>query len=157
MTVSGNSPARQLQEELRTARTLLELLKQEQAQLVAADIDALNALTEEKTRLVTRMSELATDRHHALAATGFAASEAGMQAWLENHQPDEARQAWQNLLELARAAKEVNRSNGLLIGKHLTRNQSALNVLKGGPQGQTLYGPNGQSSVTAAGRGLAIG
>jgi len=154
MTVSGNSPARQLQEELRTARTLLELLKQEQAQLVAADIDALNALTEEKTRLVTRMSELATDRHHALAATGFAASEAGMQAWLE---PEEARQAWQNLLELARAAKEVNRSNGLLIGKHLTRNQSALNVLKGGPQGQTLYGPNGQSSVTAAGRGLAIG
>lgn len=157
MTVSGNSPARQLQEELSTARTLLNLLKEEQAQLIAADIDALTALTEEKTRLVTRMSELATERHDALSASGFAASEAGMQAWLENRQPEELRKAWLALLELARAAKEINRSNGLLIGKHLNRNQSALNALKGGPQGQALYGPNGQSSVTAGGRGLAIG
>ncbi|QAU34339.1 flagellar protein FlgN [Janthinobacterium sp. 17J80-10] len=157
MTASGTSPAHQLQEELRTARTLLELLKEEQAQLITADIDALTALTEEKTRLVTRMSELAAERHLALAAIGFAATEAGMQAWLESRQPEVIHQSWQNLLELARAAKEVNRSNGLLIGKHLNRNQSALNVLKGGPQGQALYGPNGQSSVTAGGRGLAIG
>ena len=156
MTQAGNSPEHQLQEELRMARALLDLLNKEQAQLIAADIDALTALTEEKTRLVTRMSALAAERHQALAIAGFAATEEGMQAWLANRQPDTTLQSWQELLQLARSAKEVNRSNGLLIGKHLARNQSALNVLKGGPQGQALYGPNGQS-VAAAGRGLAIG
>lgn len=157
MTQAGNSPAHQLQEEIRLARTLLDLLKEEQARLIAAEIDALTVLTEEKSRLVARMSEFAAERHHALLAAGFAATEEGMQAWLESRQPETVRQSWQELLQLAKSAKDLNRSNGLLIGKHLARNQSALNVLKGGPQGQPLYGPNGQSAVTSAGRGLAIG
>lgn len=157
MNQSGTGPAHKLHEENRTARTLLDLLKKEQAQLVAADVEALTALTEEKNRLVVRMSELAAERHAALSAEGFAATEQGMQAWLDKLQPPTARQSWKELLEVAKAAKEINRSNGLLIGKHLARNQNALNVLKGGPQGQALYGPNGQSSVTAAARGLVIG
>jgi flagella synthesis protein FlgN len=155
--MNQSGPAHKLHEENRTARMLLDLLKQEQARLVAADIDALTALTEEKTRLVARMSELAKERHTALADAGFAATEQGMQAWLDSLQPATARQSWKDLLELAKAAKEINRSNGLLIGKHLARNQGALNVLKGGAQGQALYGPNGQSAVTPAARGLAIG
>ncbi|RJG01184.1 flagella synthesis protein FlgN [Noviherbaspirillum sedimenti] len=157
MNPSGNSPAHSLHEENRTARMLLDLLKQEQTQLIAADIDALTALTEEKTRLVARMSELATGRHQALAAAGFTATEQGMQAWLDSLQAATVRQSWQELLDLARAAKDINRSNGLLIGKHLARNQGALNVLKGGAQGQALYGPNGQSAVRTTVRGLAIG
>ena len=157
MNPTGNSPAHDLHEENSAAHMLLDLLKKEQAQLIAADIDALTTLTEEKTRLVARMSELATGRHQALAAAGFAATEAGMQAWLDSLQTSTARQSWKELLELSRAAREINRSNGLLIGKHLARNQGALNVLKGGPQGQALYGPNGQSSVRTSVRGLAIG
>ncbi|HCY62957.1 MAG TPA: flagellar protein FlgN [Oxalobacteraceae bacterium] len=157
MNSSGNSPAHKLHEENRHARMLLDLLQKEQAQLIAADINALTSLTEEKARLVARMSELAAERHTALAAAGFAATEEGMQAWLDSLQPSTVRQSWKELLDLARAAKDINRSNGLLIGKHLARNQGALNVLKGGPQDQALYGPNGQSSVTPGGRGLAIG
>lgn len=157
MNQTGNSPAQNLHEENSTARILLDLLKKEQEQLIAADIDALTTLTEEKTRLVARMLELASGRHQALAATGFAATEAGMQAWLDSLQSAVVRQSWHELLELGRAAKEINRSNGLLIGKHLARNQGALNVLKGGPQGQALYGPNGQSAVRTSVRGLAIG
>jgi flagella synthesis protein FlgN len=157
MNQTGTGPAHKLHEENRTARMLLDILKKEQAQLVAADIAALTALTEEKTQLVVRMAELAAERHTALATAGYAATEEGMQAWLDSVQPPTARQSWKELLEVARAAKEINRSNGLLIGRHLTRNQSALNVFKGGQQGQALYGPDGQSSVSPAGRGLAIG
>ncbi|TCS39159.1 flagella synthesis protein FlgN [Paucimonas lemoignei] len=157
MNQTGTGPAHKLHEENRTARMLLEILNKEQAQLVAADVDALTALTEEKNQLVARMSELAAERHAALTAAGFEATEQGMQAWLDSLQPPTARQSWKELLEIAQAAKEINRSNGMLIGKHLARNQNALNVLKGGPQGQTLYGPNGQSAVTPAGRGLVIG
>jgi len=157
MNQTGNSPARTLHEENRMAHELLDLLKKEQAQLIAADIDALTNLTEEKSRLVARMSELAANRHQVLAVSGYAGTEAGMQAWLESRQPGAAHQSWQELLQLAKAAKEINRSNGLLIGKHLARNQSALNILTGGPQGQALYGPDGQSAVRTAVRGLAVG
>src|SRR4051794_25026656 len=130
MNQTGNSPAHNLYEENHMARLLLDLLKQEQAKLIAADIEALTALTEEKTRLVTRMSALATERHQALALAGFSATEDGMQAWLESHQPADARQSWQELMQLARDARDTNRSNGLLIGKHMARNQGALNILK---------------------------
>lgn len=156
MNISGNGPAHTLHDENRAAQSLLDLLNQEQAQLIAADIDGLTGLTEEKTRLVAQMSALATRRYAALTAAGFASGEAGMQCWLEQSDTAAA-DAWRQLLSLAQAAKEVNRVNGLLIGKHLTRNQASLNLLKGGPQAQTLYGPNGQSSVKTNARGLAIG
>lgn len=157
MNQNGTGPAHKLHEESRIARMLLDLLKKEQSQLVAADIAALTALTEEKTRLLARMSELAEERHAALAAAGFAATEQGMQSWLDTLQPPTARQSWSELLEVAKAAKELNRTNGMLIGKHMARNQGALNVLKGGQPGQALYGPDGQSAISPAGRGLAIG
>ncbi|HCE08923.1 MAG TPA: flagellar protein FlgN, partial [Oxalobacteraceae bacterium] len=48
----GTSPADSLDEELDGIRRLLQLLKQEQAQLVAANVDGLPALTEQKARIV---------------------------------------------------------------------------------------------------------
>lgn len=157
MTIPGNSPASSLQDENRTARMLLDLLRKEQSHLIAADIDALTALTDNKLQLVSRLSELAVRRYQALAAAGFEAKEAGMQAWLGKNDAVFVKDSWNELLALARAAKEINRTNGLLIGKHLTRSQNALNAIKGGQQGQTFYGPNGQSTVKSSVRGLAIG
>ncbi len=157
MNASGNSPAHSLHEENHAARTLLDLLKKEQAQLIAANIEGLTTLTEEKNRLVSEMAALAAKRHQALATAGYEAKESGMQAWLASMPSATISEAWNELLALATVAKELNRTNGLLIGKHLARNQNALNVLKGGPQGQSLYGPNGQSTVKTTIRGLAIG
>lgn len=157
MTLPGNSPANSLNEETRLARALLALLQTEQEQLIAADIEKLTALTEEKGVIVAQLSALAANRHQALAAAGFANQDAGMQAWLEKSASPSATQSWNQLMSLAQAAKEINRINGMLITKHLARNQSALNIVKGGPQGQTFYGPNGQSSVKTTVRGLVIG
>ncbi len=157
MNTNGISPAHSLHQENQAARTLLDLLKKEQAQLIAADIDSLTVLTEEKSKLIAHLSELTTRRYQALATAGFDAKEAGMQAWLDKTAIATASQSWKELLALATAAKEMNRTNGLLIGKHLARNQNTLNILKGGPQGQTFYGPNGQSSVKTSVRGLAVG
>lgn len=157
MNPIGNTPASTLQDETQAARTLLELLKQEQAQLIAADINALTALTDEKTRAIARISELASRRYATLAAAGFEAQETGMQAWLEKSAQSKFRQVWDELLSLAQSAKEMNRINGLLINKHLANNQQALNILRGGQTGQSFYGPNGQSATNTRARGLAIG
>lgn len=157
MTATGNNPAQSLHEENRMARLLLEVLKKEQAQLIAAGVDSLDALSQEKNHLVARMTELASQRYRALAANGFEAQEEGMRAWLGSIDSATVNQSWQELLETARAARDINRNNGILISKHLARTQSALSVLRGGAPGDSLYGPNGQSSVSPGGRGLAIG
>jgi flagella synthesis protein FlgN len=149
-------PADSLAEECAVLDKLLQLLRQEQAHLVDADVEALSGLTGEKAQAAARMAELAKGRHRALAAAGFEASEAGMQAWIANANADEAR-AWNALLEQARSAKELNRVNGLLINQHMGRNQAALNVLQGGAQGGSFYGPNGQSATTFGSRRLVVG
>jgi flagella synthesis protein FlgN len=154
---SSVNPAASLNDESLATRALIDLLKKEQAQLVAADIAGLPALMEEKTKVVSQLSELATRRHNALAAAGFEPKESGMQAWLASAAAVTAAKAWKELISLAQTAKELNRVNGLLIGKHLTRNQQALNVLGLGNQGNAFYGPNGQSTVKTTVRGLAIG
>lgn len=150
-----DTPGQTLYEETRAARELTECLQQEQAQLVAADVDALPATTERKNQLVARMAELAGKRHKALAGAGFPASEAGMLAWLAEFPALKA--TWQDLLAQASEARELNRANGMLINTHLQRTRSALNVLRQQPEGSGVYGPNGQASVGGAGRRLVVG
>lgn len=156
MNTISNTPASSLQDETATANALLELLKQEQAQLIAANIDNLATLIQEKGKLVARMSALANTRYTALAAAGFKPEETGMKAWVDSTR-SAAGKAWDQLLTVARAAKELNRINGLLISKHIANNQLSINVLQGGGNGQTFYGPNGQSSVKMTVRGLGVG
>ena len=154
----GNALAQTLAEEVRAAGTLLDLLRKEQAHLVDANIDELIKVTEEKTKIVARMGELSLGRQRSLASAGLEASEEGMQKWARSPSADpSAAQSWNALLELAREAKELNRTNGLLIGRHLTRNQAALNVLQGSGQGGNMYGPNGQSASQSGSRRLVIG
>lgn len=156
MQTPGNGPANSLGEEIGAGKNLLQLLKQEQEQLIKADLEGLTAITEEKAKIVARMTELALQRHRSLAAAGFEASEAGMQSWIGKADAG-AGKTWNELLEIACEAKELNRTNGLLIGQHLSRNQNTLNVLQGDPQAGALYGPNGQTTTQAARRTLVVG
>jgi len=103
------SPKHSLQAELSKITELLEVLKQEQQDLVAADIEHLTSLTPHKSALVSEMATLATARHHALAEAGYPAMELGMESWLEAQHDDAANILWQQLLDQTRAAKELNR------------------------------------------------
>ncbi len=145
-----------LDEERDAMRCLLGLIQQEQALLIEADIDGLNAITDEKAGTVARMSELVNTRLHALTAAGYPQSDAGMQAWLASQAAD-ATETWAELLALTQSAKEINRVNGLLINTHLTRNQVALNVLHGADQRSGFYGPDGQAKISVTARNLVIG
>jgi flagella synthesis protein FlgN len=156
--MQSQSPADSLKDEHNAATLLLQLLQQEQAHLINADVEGLSVLTEEKAKIVARMSELAIRRHKTLAVAGFEEREAGMQAWLKSRAATAAAAGlWTELLALAQSAKEMNRTNGLLIGQHMTRNQSALNVLQGTPQGGNFYGPNGQATTKTPTRSLVVG
>jgi flagella synthesis protein FlgN len=159
MQATGSNPAATLNDEIAASNALADVLRREQAALIAAEIDSLPALTTEKAQLVARIAVLANARYQALAAAGFPDEEAGMKSWVGSSAcPAAAAASWNALLDAACSAKELNRVNGLLIAKHLGRNQASINVLQQGTrQGPTLYGPNGQTSTAGGSRGLVIG
>ncbi|KQV80236.1 flagellar biosynthesis protein FlgN [Massilia sp. Root351] len=154
--MSSVSPMSSLREEQRVITALLEVLKQEQQQLVAADIDGLTELTPRKSSLVNDMAVLASQRHNALGAAGYKAEEAGMEAWLAASGDPEAAPLWAQVLDLTREAKELNRLNGTLISKHLSHTQGALQALRPQAQGN-FYGPSGQPTTANPRRGFLAG
>lgn len=155
MIAEADTPDATLQEETRLTHHLIELLKQEQAHLIKADIEGLMAVTEEKSRAAFQMTELANRRYRNLATAGYDPMEGGMRAWVEASSATRAGAAWQELLSLAKSAKSLNSTNGLLISKHMSHNQKALAVLRGNQGG--FYGPNGQSTSTIRSRGFVLG
>ena len=139
---------------------LVELMKQEQRFLVAADADGLEGLTPRKVALVQELAQLSRQRHAALAGAGFIASEAGMEPWLAAQGDEAARSAWSRLLTLTAEAKELNRVNGMLINRQMAHNQSVLNALRtptAGAADSTLYGAKGQTFGSAPSRRFVVG
>ena len=158
MIAPGSGPAATLIEEQEAIKALSALLQQEQEFLIATDVEGVASLTEPKAQAAYHMAELASRRHHALAAAGHEASEAGMQAWLETPAASaEVIADWHALIALAEAGKEINRVNGTLINKQMARNQAVLEVLQhGSVQNSPVYGPNGQTSSKSAGRHIVV-
>lgn len=151
-------PSATLPKEIEAIRELLRLLQQEQSCLIQADVKGLEALTGQKAALVARMSQLASARHNALATAGFPPEDAGMPKWLASSgHHGTAIQSWDTLLELTRSAKELNRTNGLLIGTHMARNQTALQILHGNPQGGSTYGSDGRPDLRASRCNFVVG
>ncbi len=158
MQSRSQDPGAQLAQEQDVTATLLALLRREQGHLVNADIAAVTDLLNEKSLLIAKATDLAVARHQALALAGYEAGEAGMQAWIASQEPrSEVVQTWNKLIDVAREAKEINRTNGLLINQQLSRNEAALNVLRGDESGADTYGPNGQTSSRPVSRGRIVG
>lgn len=155
-----HNPITTLRDEQQLITSLVGLMQQEQQCLVSADTDALTALTPQKSSFVHQMAALASQRHQALGAAGFAASEAGMEDWLASAAGDaEARTLWLGLLASTREAKELNRVNGMLINKQMTHTQVVLNAMRtpAGGADNTVYGPSGQTTGGGPSRRFVVG
>ena len=163
------SPITTLRDEQRLITSLVELMKQEQRFLISADSDGLTTITVQKSALVQQMATLAGQRYRALGAAGFAAGEAGMEPWLaacrstddtvDDNPDDNADALWRALLAHTRAAKELNRVNGMLINKQMTHTQAVLNAMRtpaGGLDGG-VYGPSGQTAAGGPSRRFVVG
>ncbi|MDB5959055.1 MAG: hypothetical protein JWP59_349 [Massilia sp.] len=152
------SPLATLLDEQQTIGSLIGLMQQEQQFLVSADSEGLDQLTPQKSALVQQAALLASRRHLALGSAGYQASETGMAAWLLEAGA-EARAQWTDLLNRTRAAKELNRVNGMLINKQLTMTQIALNAMRtpAGSADAGFYGANGQATAGGPSRRYVVG
>ncbi|MGV7209025.1 flagella synthesis protein FlgN [Oxalobacteraceae bacterium A2-2] len=151
------SPINSLREETKVMAALLDVLRQEQQCLIAADIDTLATLTAGKSALVGQMSQLSQLRHQALEQAGHFNQDAGMDAWIAASGETEALPMWQSLLEQTRAAKELNRVNGMLINKQMSYTQGALDALRPRGSSAAVYGPSGLTSSAPRSRGFLAG
>ena len=153
------SPNSTLQDEIKLISCLIDLMKQEQQFLVAANSDGLATLTPLKTDLVEQMAALAQQRHQSLAHDGFAASETGMASWMVRMADPSLSAIWELLLDKTREAKELNRVNGMLINKQLSNNQALINAMRApaGAADTHFYGPSGQATAVTGKRRLVIG
>ena len=148
-----------LQDELKLINNLIELMKQEQQFLVAANTDGLGTLTPRKTELVEQMAALARQRHASLHQDGCEASEAGMNAWVQRVNTPAINTSWQHVLEKMREAKELNRVNGMLINKQMTHNQVLIQAMRTPADAADtgFYGPSGQATPVSSKRHLVVG
>ena len=136
---------------------LINIIKEEQNYLIDADIGNLQKLTIKKSEIIRKISGLSNIRLNTLVSIGYEAQNIGLQEWLDNTVDSGVHAIWTEILLLAKAAKELNNTNGLLINKHLTLNKNTLNVLQGALPGEGIYGPDGQSKLHASTRSLVIG
>lgn len=128
---------------------LLSLLIAEQKYLINNEIDAIDNMLVEKDALLMRLQEAGVARLHALSGSGYAGTEAGMQAWLQAHQEIGIREAWRQFQQNLVKAQELNRLNGTLISKHFNRNQQWIGHFQGALAGdeasKELYSNAGQN------------
>ncbi|MES1987542.1 MAG: flagellar protein FlgN [Pseudomonadota bacterium] len=144
------------EQDAKLVSNLLEVLTREQSSLVLSDIDAIEAVMEEKSVLLQNISLTANTRYAALAAGGFAPNESGMTAWLKSQTKATLAESWERFQKSISQAKEMNRLNGILINKHFNRNQQLLNHLQGSTDNGGVYGKNGQATSQSGSRSTLI-
>ena len=150
------SPASNLSQEKAALARLLEKLRQEQVFLSETTAEGMADLIGDKAAVVAEMTILAGNRHTLLGTLGYSEDEDGMQKWMNEQGTDIDKDLWADLFELAQDAKELNRVNGILIGKRLSLNQNALTILQGKSNIGNFYGPDGQSNIQSSGRRLGV-
>ena len=139
-----------IQNESDAMAALIDVLRQEQAALSQAPslelMEEINAITQKKNQQIVTITQMGKLRKIEIARLGFPMTDAPVPRWLQDQAQKDC---WDKLVAHTRKANELNRVNGLLISKHLLRNQSTLQVLYKNHQNSSmpsLYGANGQSS-----------
>ncbi|WP_395012393.1 flagella synthesis protein FlgN [Undibacterium sp.] len=150
-----------IDQEILVMQSLSEVLEEEQLVLVNNEAEKLETITPNKNQLLAKVVELEKNRASALLQLGISNDATGMrQLFAANQSDPQLESSWQLLLNLSANAQEQNRTNGLLINRHLNKNQATLNVLQAGRSHQagSMYGADGQSKLKpSTGRGIVAG
>jgi flagella synthesis protein FlgN len=140
--------------EYKTFQEFHRILQEEQSALVGGNVERLLQLVPLKNELLDQLTSFSNARNRSLSASGHENNSSGVEAWLNAGGADgKTREAWRELINLAREAEQLNHANGILIETSLRHNQQALSVLQAAANpGTSLYGRNGQISGLASGR-----
>ncbi|NUQ50810.1 MAG: flagellar protein FlgN [Phycisphaerae bacterium] len=128
----------------------IDLLGREESLLIAGEVDALIQLGQDKSERYRRLQRLSDDRSLLLGRLGLQVSDSTLRALLEDLPRVLAR--WDEVLGLARIARERNALNGKLITERMAHNQAALAVLLAAADHPPLYDAEGHTRAIGGGR-----
>ena len=140
---------KELETERNTLRAFIEILKKEENALVEGKIKKIDYLASDKSRLIEELIKLDDRRNEYLQKQGLSLTKNSINAWLtEQHScQNEIKTLWNELLNLAKTAQQLNHSNGLIISNQLQHNQRAFAALNCAAGNVSLYGPKGQTYI----------
>ena len=136
-----------INDEKRTLQKFVEVLKKEEDALIHARIDDLDILASEKVRLAEKLEYQAKRRMQYLSFLGYSPDKSGMQLWLSKQTNSDLHTIWNELTEFARAAQQINQTNGQIISTQLQYNQRTYMALQSAAGNISLYGPKGQAFI----------
>lgn len=137
--------ARQFEHEFDSLQQLKDILAREHRALLDSDVAAIEALSAEKSALLTRQGELGHARQQLLRSAGLGDAPADVSAFVHGS-PDRAALAavYARIAALVQQCRDDNRSNGRLIAQQQRRAQGALDVLRGAQSpGSATYSSSG--------------
>lgn len=134
-----------LENEKKTTLMFLEILYKEREVLTRGQINDLDTIVTDKTRIVNELEAINEQRSQYLLSQGYQRNKLGMQHWLDEH-PFGARlhELWDQLIILAKQVKQENQTNGRAISLQLQYNQRSYLALQSASGSVSLYGPKGQ-------------
>lgn len=149
-----SDPAASLTHERDATRNFVDLLRREQHALQHADTALLLPLAAEKAQRAQELAELAAARNQWLSMLGWSGRRDEAEDGLRDYPA--AIDAWNELLQLAETADQLNTINGILVGQRLRYVHQRLSALQNtsSAAGAGLYGSDGQPRLFAGGRRL---
>lgn len=141
--------------ETQVMQRFVQILQAEQEALTQGDIDKLAEYARIKSEQGVQLSQLNTNRQRILKLYGLGSTADDIGLVIRREDPDGGRrltQHWENLLDLAKQAHDINRLNGAMIESQLKRNQQALAILQESAKQTSLYGKDGHSQALGLGR-----
>ena len=123
-----------------TLQALDQVINHEQTILCSGRVNgaALQHITEQKSSLLATVDYLDKQRRQH--------DERLKQTAPYSRQP-EISAMWKDIVQLTTRLSQINRHNGMLLGKQIAYNTEALAILNAS-QTQKVYGPNGQETVS---------
>lgn len=152
------SLAETLEHESRHLAQLIDLLKEERSDLMAATGERINTIAAEKLNRIQALDSYSLRRNEVLAKLGFPQSIEGISGAIAK-----AAQAarprlqalWASVSDRAIVARDLNELNGSLIRARLSSVQGRLAQLqRAAGSGDSLYGADGMSQSPALSRPL---
>ncbi|MDY0073549.1 MAG: flagellar protein FlgN [Thauera sp.] len=128
----------------------IAVLEREQSLLIEGQTDALLTLSQEKNERYRQLQRLNDERSQLLLRSGHGLSDAAIRKIFARLPRVLSR--WDEVLGLARIARDHNALNGQLIVERMANNQAALSILLAAADKPQLYNAEGMARPTGSGR-----
>jgi flagella synthesis protein FlgN len=143
---------KELETERNIFQAFIEILKKEESALIEGKIEEIDYLASDKSRLIEELIQFDEDRNEYLKKQGLILEKDSINNWLselakQHSNLSKIRILWNELLDLAKIAQQLNHSNGLMISTQLQHNQRAFVALHCAAGNVSLYGPKGQTYI----------